>query len=386
MIMKKFEALERVQAAGAADSKAEAAPDGEAEAAASAPADERGLTEAQLLEVFKQTSQFTVRTALAGNEVFGEEYFGGEGGGDDAYIDDEDWEEDDGGSLADFFGDGEDGEARRRRGPSIRGIRAPREAKPPAAHKLTAYNRDNKMLLRRKKIIDPYELLLVKMPPPPLPSSWGKMVSPYSAGETSDVKDFTQISANNMLMLDGKQLRTDYLGVLLNPPWKSLGFEGGIKAADLSALKLPQLCPLGFIFVWVEKETLDEVVDVLGRHGYVYVENLTWVILQPNNKVARLPAAFLGRSHRTLLIFRRDVKEHPKGREVELRHQRSPDVDLCIGRSGADGRLLTPEAAYLAIETLLPGGYATPGQPGRFLELWGHNESKRPGWTSVVCA
>lgn len=68
---------------------------------------------------------------------------------------------------------------------------------------------------------------------------------------------------------------------------------------------------------------------------YVYVENLTWVILLPNNKVAQLSADYLGRSHRTLLIFRRDMKEHPQGRAIELRHQRSPDVDISIGRTGA---------------------------------------------------
>lgn len=68
---------------------------------------------------------------------------------------------------------------------------------------------------------------------------------------------------------------------------------------------------------------------------YVYVENLTWVILQPNNRVAELSADYLGRSHRTLLIFRRDMKEHPQGRAIELRHQRSPDVDISIGRTGA---------------------------------------------------
>ncbi len=48
-----------------------------------------------------------------------------------------------------------------------------------------------------------------------------------------------------------------------------------------------------------------------------------------------------------------------------------------------DGRLLTPEAAYVAIETLLPGGY-TAGQPGKFLELWGQSEHLRPGWTHVL--
>lgn len=82
---------------------------------------------------------------------------------------------------------------------------------------------------------------------------------------------------------------------------------------------------------------------------YVYVENLTWVILQPNNRVAELSADYLGRSHRTLLIFRRDMKEHPQGRAIELRHQRSPDVDMSIGRTGAGAPLrarLAPSAPW----------------------------------------
>lgn len=52
----------------------------DAEAAPAAPA---GLTEEQLLEVFKQTSMFNVRTALQNNEVLLED---GEGGG---YTDDD---------------------------------------------------------------------------------------------------------------------------------------------------------------------------------------------------------------------------------------------------------------------------------------------------------
>lgn len=196
------------------------------------------------------------------------------------------------------------------------------------------------------------------------------------------------------------QLGTEFLGVLLNPPW------GAVTPKHVAELGLPQLCPLGFVFVWVEKEVLDQVVDVLVRLKYVYVENLTWVMMQPNNRVVEADAPFIGRSHRTLLIFRRDTREFPKGKEIELRHQRSPDVEVQVVNTAAgarallagimrprrlvsraalcaDGRLLTPEAAYVAIETLLPGGY-TPGQPGRFLELWGHAEHKRAGWTHVI--
>ncbi len=69
--MKKFEALERVQQHTAARADGdEAGGIGEAAGASgSAPAEGAGvLTEEQLLEVFKQTSVFTVRSALAGQD------------------------------------------------------------------------------------------------------------------------------------------------------------------------------------------------------------------------------------------------------------------------------------------------------------------------------
>ncbi len=46
-------------------------------------------------------------------------------------------------------------------------------------------------------------------------------------------------------------------------------------------------------------------------------------------------APFIGRSHRTLLIFRRDTREFARGKEIELRHQRSPDVEVQIVNTAA---------------------------------------------------
>ena len=63
--MKKFEALERVQQAQAGGG---GGGEGGGEAGPSAPTADAGLTEEQLLEVFKQTSVFTVKSALAGLE------------------------------------------------------------------------------------------------------------------------------------------------------------------------------------------------------------------------------------------------------------------------------------------------------------------------------
>jgi hypothetical protein len=71
-----------------------------------------------------------------------------------------------------------------------------------------------------------------------------------------------------------------------------------------------------------------------------------------------------------------------RGRDIELRHQRSPDVLLDCVRAApgsAPGASAPPPAgAFEAVETLLPTAR------GRFLELWAAPGSARPGWTHVV--
>ena len=79
MIAKKFEALERVQAAAAAARAGEVGggaggvdaegAEGGAGAEGAGNQQQEGLTEEQLLEVFKQTSQFTVKTMMTGQDM-----------------------------------------------------------------------------------------------------------------------------------------------------------------------------------------------------------------------------------------------------------------------------------------------------------------------------
>lgn len=40
--------------------------------------------------------------------------------------------------------------------------------------------------------------------------------------------------------------------------------------------------------------------------GYCYIENLTWVLLRPNNSVLALPYRYAKTSHLTLYMFRRE--------------------------------------------------------------------------------
>ena len=64
-----------------------------------------------------------------------------------------------------------------------------------------------------------------------------------------------------------------YQAVVLNPPWQQEGEQlpGRVVPADLLKLNLnAEVIPTGFVFIWVEKHVLSEVVDVLETMGFYY--------------------------------------------------------------------------------------------------------------------
>ena len=96
--------------------------------------------------------------------------------------------------------------------------------------------------------------------------------------------------------------------VLVNAGWEA---EGADAAARLAKVPLPRLVPVGFVFVWAQKQHVAALVRQLYRWGFCYIENLTWVQMAANNTVLTLPAAYAQRSHLTLLIFRKDGAPRP---------------------------------------------------------------------------
>jgi N6-adenosine-specific RNA methylase IME4 len=110
------------------------------------------------------------------------------------------------------------------------------------------------------------------------------------------------------------------------------------------------------------------------KWGFSYIENLTWAWLGPANSLLALPSRFVRRSHLTLYMFR----AADKGKDIELRHQRSPDVTFDCVASAVGGGAATPAEVFTAIETLLPTA------AGRFVELYASSGSGREGWTHVV--
>ena len=110
----------------------------------------------------------------------------------------------------------------------------------------------------------------------------------------------------------------------------------------------------GYLFIWVEREELAQVIRASEEHlGFKYVENLCWIRRSLGNKIMKeVPDTSGGhgllfyKSKMTLLILRKDPNNLCK-----LRHQRNPDciIDFVGPGRMPDGRV------YDVIETLLDG-------------------------------
>jgi hypothetical protein len=307
-----------------------------------------------------------------------------------------------------------------------------------------AHDAANQALLRRRAKLaaaaaaSSDALEVVRVPALPLPVGWGRVVTPLSRLPLRPVLAVDAMTATaatasaapppspplyaeapDLTALDFEQAfptrqgRDEYLAILINSGWEqededeeeeeegqedhqhpqaaaAAFFRAASRrrakaARRLRALPLAQLCPRGFVFVWAGKENISAVVDALCDQQYVYVESLAWVLLSPGNAVLRLGGgvpSLAARSHRTLLVFRRADGAAPGTRDIELRHQRSPDVvlDCVVAAAGGDTlmrreqqrdeqqqpqqRWRVPRGVYEAIETMLPTSV------GARLELW----------------
>ena len=298
-IMAKFEQLEKIQrevaeAKKAAQDDAAGGEDGEDASPGAEPTtnpedeDLEEFDQALLEKVFARTSKFSLKRALA-DDLYGDD--------EDQFFDEDDDEVVD---VENIFGGW--GKKKRRLKGAPREPRAPRAPKPQKSHMITAYNSDNQMLMRKKKIVDPRAPNVLKLPPHPIPVSWGRVIAPFVPEEEvvaakEALPDCTQLTLP-ILDTDLTALGTDFLAVHCNPPWFApLNPDAGDATVEhVARIPFQKLAPYGFVFMWVEKENLSAVCDVMLKKAFVYVENLTWVQQRPNNTIANkaTPAVMSG--------------------------------------------------------------------------------------------
>ncbi|ORX61374.1 hypothetical protein DM01DRAFT_1299285 [Hesseltinella vesiculosa] len=423
-IMKKFEELDRIQKefqamqvhtpdqASTNDKDASTDQDKENRMETDAittdptlPTESGPLTEEQLQEVFKQTSSFTVKSAMMDTNLVDEledmelwqvEFKDGNT--------DEIWEEDDYIHVDDDFWDMEFGEVPKKR--SRRAVGVPRVRVPGGQRRsgvdrekilarykvmqIQVQDQDGRYVMVKKRVslIDPSLPTYVRLPGNPIPLSWAHTILHMEEIEHKDPPAGSRsLQVDDILSTDLTTFGNKYTAVFMDPPLLLPDEEpcpGKIDIQDLAKLNVSAVVPAGFLFIWIEKEWIRELVRIAKGWGFKYVENFCWIKKHINNQFVRQPFRYFNKSKLTLLIFRKE-----NDNTTELRHQRNPDClfDFVRPRIPDEVSESKPDFAYHIIETLLPTAVYDPEnnpKGERLLELWAKRDQSRAGWTSIV--
>jgi hypothetical protein len=389
-------------------------PDDDEAAAAAACDVPVTLTEKQLEILFKKTTFKPLSAIIKEGEVKA-------GDGKDWYIENDD---DAMVSSSDGWSDDSSGERerraaakaskRRRREP--REPREPRERRPrkerapkreraaPVIERMVTSQRLDEsgrivVLKKSVKFRDPTLPSLTRAPEgtgAELRKSGARLIEPFEPE-----RDLPQLHADvrvtdDLLTYDLASCGSGFEGIYITPPWSTRpaaeGQSWAVTGAQLEALKIDDvLIPYGLVFMWVEKDTVRTALDVMRKWGFEYAEGYSAVTKRVNNTFGTQRGAngvFRSTKHSLIIGRKKKKSEESGGDQLELRHQRNPDVNFEFRKRFATGAAVgeRSEFMYRIIETMLPKArYDEETGTGKFLQLWGNGyDMARPGWT-VVC-
>jgi len=162
--------------------------------------------------------------------------------------------------------------------------------------------------------------------------------------------------------------------IMMDPPWQlatanptrgvALGYSQ-LTDKDIQNLPIPALQKDGFLFIWVINAKYQFCLDLFERWGYTLVDEVVWVKMTVNRRLAKSHGFYL---------------QHAK--EVCLVGKKGADPPGMKGGVGSDiiyserrGQSQKPEEIYQLIEELVP--------TGRYLEIFGRKNNLRDYWVTV---
>lgn len=162
--------------------------------------------------------------------------------------------------------------------------------------------------------------------------------------------------------------------IMMDPPWQlatanptrgvALGYSQ-LTDKDIQNLPIPALQKDGFLFIWVINAKYQFCLDLFDRWGYTLVDEVVWVKMTVNRRLAKSHGFYL---------------QHAK--EVCLVGKKGADPPGMKGSVGSDiiyserrGQSQKPEEIYQLIEELVP--------TGRYLEIFGRKNNLRNYWVTV---
>jgi mRNA (2'-O-methyladenosine-N6-)-methyltransferase len=164
--------------------------------------------------------------------------------------------------------------------------------------------------------------------------------------------------------------------VVMDPPWQlatanptrgvSLGYSQ-LTDHDIASLPVPQLQKQGgFLFVWTINAKYKWTLDLFEKWGYQMVDEIVWVKLTVNRRMAKSHGYYLQHAKEVCLVGK-------KGRDPPGMRKSGVGSDvICADRRGQSQK---PEELYELIEELVPNG--------RFIEIFARKNNLRNFWVSV---
>ncbi|KAI9292256.1 hypothetical protein K502DRAFT_332502 [Neoconidiobolus thromboides FSU 785] len=374
------------------------------------------LSQEQLEELFVRTSVFTLESAAEQLDPLSEWWqiqdseYNSEIDMDDDYMDygDDEWEE--------------EISSKTKRSKSSKGTRGGVKDRSKQRELVMRRYKENQLqdssgnmlaMLKKVQLTDPSLPTYVKIPPAPIPLSWARRITPlFRPKEEARKLSFKIDILNEFDKI--KKLGNEFQAILMDPPLllddEEMSFNTSqshrkpIRMKEFKKLRIPEIIKCGFLMIWIEKHHLSEILkQCIEGWKFRYVENVAWVHYNLDNTIhkkdSKIPPklqdengtkGYFKSSKTTLLIFR-------IGGDIDIRHQRSPDVIFDHTRPSLDEDPFNiykacnhqPKFIYDLIETLLPipVGHKHNQSPFRFLELWASPSRFKTAttpWISIV--
>lgn len=161
--------------------------------------------------------------------------------------------------------------------------------------------------------------------------------------------------------------------VMMDPPWLlatsnptrgvALGY-GQLTNKDIMALPIPKLQTNGLLFIWVINSSYDFAIGLFKQWGYKIVDEVVWVKLTVNRRLAKSHGYYLQHAKEVCLVGM-------KGKPANMRTSVGSDVIMSERR----GQSQKPEEIYELAEQLVPGG--------KYLEIFARKNNLRNFWVSI---
>jgi mRNA (2'-O-methyladenosine-N6-)-methyltransferase len=160
--------------------------------------------------------------------------------------------------------------------------------------------------------------------------------------------------------------------IMMDPPWQlasSQPSRGVTIAYDqlhdtfIENMDLKAIQTEGFIFIWVINVKYAVTLDLLKKWGYTFIDELIWVKMTVNRRIAKGHGFYLQHAKETCLV---GMKGNPKF---------SQEVLSDIIFSDRRGQSQKPEEIYELIEKLVPDG--------KYCEIFGRKNNLRDYWVTI---